>query len=1192
MGKEKQLSNSFSTGGGGSHFEAHVQASFVVLMLTGGQAPCLPNWPIKEIHLQGKHSGFHTDDIVVFVDNDEDKERRKILGQIKHSIAITKRDTSFAEVLNCAWKDFNNPDNFKKSKDIIALITGPLNATDFHNVNWLLNQSRHTKNADDFFRNVKQAKFSPSKSIEKLEVFQKHLRSANSGRFVSRDDLYQFLKHFHILGYDLGKEVGVVLSLLHSHISQFNQRYSHWIWPRIVDIVQTWNQDGGVITIDNLPDDIINEFEQPSVVRISKELEVERPKLPEADWGLLRYKEELALFNCIGKWIEKNDNDVIIVEEILGKEYEQLITEAREMLHDEVSSIRFRNGLWYVQERRSLCYTIGSRIFDSQLDKLKECAIEVLSEIDPKFELDTEERHLANVKGEVLKYSKDLRQGLAETLALLGNHGDALKNCSQGKPRITALLCIRELFEMTTWQRWASLNDLLPTLAEAAPEELLRCVEKGLDAEQMPLDELFKQEGKGFFGSNYMTGLLWALESLAWDEKHLSRVAVILAELADRDPDGKWTNRPDNSLITILMPWFPQTLAPAEKRVAAMKGVKNDFPNVTWKILINLLPGQRQMSSGSHKPQWYMSLPKDWKPEILRQEYRDQVVAYSEMAVDMARHDVDKLIELVDHLDNLPKESFEKTLEYLDSQAIKTLSDEERLPICDKLLDIPAKHRRFSDKQWALKEDTIVNLERVAGNIAPKDLDVYLRRLFVWRDIDLYESREDREEEDRKIESKRKDAIKKILDVNGLYGLLDFTGKVEAPVKVGATLAEIQDNSFDSQILPHYLDADSEAKVAMTKNYVWNRFRMEGWKWVDNLNRQNWTTGQNCQFLFSLPFDNETWIRVEEWLGNKEGSYWQDIKVVPYQSKQDPLPSADKLIAASRPNAALECLNTRIHREFPLDNERTIKALMAAMSSKETIDNLDVHAVTELIKALRDDSKTNPDDMMTIEWAYLRLLDRYHDAEPKYLEAKLATEPNFFCEVIRMVYKSKNADDKSDDIDEEKQAIASNAWHLLHFWQRPPGLKDDNSFSENEFRDWLEKVKEQCKESGHLEVAMLTIGEVLFYSPPDPGGLWIVKAVAKALNAKDSKKMRDGFTTEVYNSRGAHTVDPEGKPEKELGEKWRARASDVEDKGFARFAVALRELADSYDREAERLIEEHKNEMREIEEEYQARFGE
>jgi hypothetical protein len=58
--RRKQLSNSFSTGGGGSHFEAHIQSSFIALMLTGGYAPCLQIWPIKEVKLQGNIDGYET----------------------------------------------------------------------------------------------------------------------------------------------------------------------------------------------------------------------------------------------------------------------------------------------------------------------------------------------------------------------------------------------------------------------------------------------------------------------------------------------------------------------------------------------------------------------------------------------------------------------------------------------------------------------------------------------------------------------------------------------------------------------------------------------------------------------------------------------------------------------------------------------------------------------------------------------------------------------------------------------------------------------------------------------------------------------------------------------------------------------------------------------------------------------------
>lgn len=85
MAKQKKLSNPFSTGGGGVHFEAHVQASFVALMLAGGNAPCLHCWPIAEIKLQGKIDGFDADDLVVVIESVNSKERRKLLGQVIRS---------------------------------------------------------------------------------------------------------------------------------------------------------------------------------------------------------------------------------------------------------------------------------------------------------------------------------------------------------------------------------------------------------------------------------------------------------------------------------------------------------------------------------------------------------------------------------------------------------------------------------------------------------------------------------------------------------------------------------------------------------------------------------------------------------------------------------------------------------------------------------------------------------------------------------------------------------------------------------------------------------------------------------------------------------------------------------------------------------------------------------------------------
>jgi hypothetical protein len=225
-------------------------------------------------------------------------------------------------------------------------------------------------------------------------------------------------------------------------------------------------------------------------------------------------------------------------------DFNSWIASLRGVLQEQDNPLVLRNGHWEVADRKALWGAVSSRIFDAHLDQFKDCAVEVLKELDPQFELSAEERYAAGIHGKVLKHSSGLRKGMAETLALLGNYGDILTNCSQHKPESMAVLAIREILEQADWQLWGSLNDLLPTLAEAAPGEFLNTVENALRQAPCPFDELFAQEGNGISGRNYMTGLLWALEGLAWAEEHLVRVAVILAELASHDPGGNWANRP------------------------------------------------------------------------------------------------------------------------------------------------------------------------------------------------------------------------------------------------------------------------------------------------------------------------------------------------------------------------------------------------------------------------------------------------------------------------------------------------------------------------------------------------------------------------------------------------------------------------------------------------------------------------
>ena len=239
----KQLSNPFSTGGGGAHFEAHVQAFFVALMLTGGFAPCFPGCPISKIKLQGKFAGYDTDDLIIFVDKPGGDQQRKILGQIKHSISITEKDKLFGEVIYAAWSDFNNASLFSRNNDVIALITGPLSATDVNDARTIVEWARHSENSDELIRKVTLAKFSSKQKQNKLQAFKTNLRNANGGNPVSDEILFEFLKHFHILGYDLDIKAGVTLSLLHSLIGQYTQDDIPSLWSRLVEEVPDCQQE-------------------------------------------------------------------------------------------------------------------------------------------------------------------------------------------------------------------------------------------------------------------------------------------------------------------------------------------------------------------------------------------------------------------------------------------------------------------------------------------------------------------------------------------------------------------------------------------------------------------------------------------------------------------------------------------------------------------------------------------------------------------------------------------------------------------------------------------------------------------------------------------------------------------------------------------------------------------------------------
>lgn len=311
------------------------------------------------------------------------------------------------------------------------------------------------------------------------------------------------------------------------------------------------------------------------------------------------------------------------------------------------------------------------------------------------------------------------------------------------------------------------------------------------------------------------------------------------------------------------------------------------------------------MSNGTNKPSWRNPIPNDWKRDVTEkeyeEEYRNLVLFYSELAVSMASNDMEKLNELVGHLDNLPKPHFDKILEHMSSKAVSSRPEEERLMIWTGLCNFTSRHRRFSDAKWALGSKIISKIEAVAAKLAPTNPLYLHRRLFAGHDFDLYEEKGNLEEQRKKLEERRQQAIKDILAHGGMNMIIQFAQAVESPSKVGFSLGIIAKAKFDKHILPTFLETDNKKLAQFTGDYVCSRQYKNGWAWADGLDRSSWSAPQVGQFLSYLPFSKEAWDRAEAWLGKSEREYWSRTTASLYHTDEAVGSAIDKLIEYERP---------------------------------------------------------------------------------------------------------------------------------------------------------------------------------------------------------------------------------------------------------------------------------------------------
>ena len=902
--------------------------------------------------------------------------------------------------------------------------------------------------------------------------------------------------------------------------------------------------------------------------------EVQRPHWAGADRASERLPALLA-----NTWDNSAEGDRQVLSELARVPYETFLRVLVRLANDSDPPVRLVGSIWYLVSGEDAWSLLARFLTPEDLNAFERIVLQVLGGAASANRGPRRRGWSTGGLGPSPEYSGDLREGLSRTLAIMGTQS-AFHRFHGSTGEDVAERIVRHLMTGlgADWRGWASLAEVLPKLAEAAPDAFLRGVEQFLGNESAVRILLSDQRG-GALGSCLHSGLLWALETLAWSTEHLARAAGALAALARMDPGGTWSNRPENSLREIFLPWHPQTSADLDRRLHVLDTMRRREPDAAWTLLCQLLPDSMVHAHSTARPEWREWAP-DERPAVTWQDLfvaRDRV---SERLLQDIGDSGQRWADLISHLEKLPDTAIREVVQRLLALKASRLGRDDRLLVWTALRDSISHHRKFPDSPWSVSREQIDDLERVYRRLTPSDpVDKYAwlfsdgAELLDPPGIDLTATH-------TALLRLRRRAARAVYRRGGMPLVLALATASTRTADLGSIVGETElMEAEERELLSVHLDAAEASLAALARGFVAGRFWSRRWRWADEVlaaNRGRWTPGQMAAFLTTLPLRPETWDRLEEFAPEVQHLYWLRKEQWGLENSADAERAAKKLAEHSRVYAALDVLaHFALKGTAEISPEVVITVLKKA---SETPFPADVHPanlaweVGQLLDHLEESGQVDDQTMVELEWAFLPIFEHAvppHSRPPRALLRELVRNPSFFADVVALFHRSSTAERRK--ISDEEVDRGRRGYALIESWRTIPGVQQDGSVDGATLREWVLLARLELRERGLDSAGDAEIGKVLRYSPDDPDGAWPAVAVREVIEELSSEDLEDGIEIEVYNSRGWTSRDPTegGVQERELVEQYTGYAALVNDR-WTRTASMLRSIADTFRRDARR----------------------
>lgn len=889
-------------------------------------------------------------------------------------------------------------------------------------------------------------------------------------------------------------------------------------------------------------------FSDGSLLLLQQLLKRKDTPLPKPDWVSKENSELLLFLSMFSSWDNSNSKDIGVVEAVLNKSYSDIKKIIISMISVEGAPIQqINNNIQVTNPELILDYMstyIVPEFFDTLLNKIKD----ILSEIDKNY--DEENKNFLynfSLDKTETKYSSNIKSSVSQGLALFSNYTDYTDNNATIRSKISQM--IKSIFEDCDYKLWMSLNHYMQPLFEAAPDEMLRQVDKLFENDNFILNNMIANSGVYFGGDCFYAGVLNGLESIAWVPEYLHKTTNILLKMGENWQNGSnYSNSPMDSLRKIYCAWSPQTAANIVQRkdVIASFINQNKYIEAVETLLNNLQFRPNDTILLSNRP---MYLQINETPVIDQgiKEFYDFVFDKLLQIVEITHH----WNLLIDNCFNLPQAQQQILIDKLRSIDYETYSYEDNLNIKKAIL---SKTQWFDEYGKDNDEDIDIPFINELKNIdnSIKFTEKYQNYLSLF---EIYSFKDDNKP--------YIDALVDILNSDGVKGILKLIKSVkDNKYKLYEGLSKISLSETQLKQFIDALDQDKNIDEVMSM-FIGRYFYNKEQEFLDIFWKETWSTELKKNILKYLNPSLNLWKWIEQ--HHLDSLYWTGMHI--YQDfKEEEFNYAKDKIANYDSDMLLEFVF--YHLQIATSDD----ILNALLIYQKTENNtMDCHYIDQLFNKLYE-SDVDSSNLIKLEIKYSDILTAYNKPFPIHLKKELANPDSpLFSEIISEVYlqdslskdetKNINAQKKSEEqIHAQKLALK-----LM--------MKIESSFIFDDCSDniipWFEKNKKRLLNVDRFNSGMSVIGQLFGRSPKDEtDNIWPLKAIRDIIEKEENDDLDRAICIGKYNSIGVRSVTPQAT------DMWNAynEYKEYADKlrySYNRTATILDNIAEDYKRNAQ-----------------------